>query len=1069
MKIHKAHIIYLFTLILCFINIQGFIAVAQFQKLLSSNAAIITLEYADSSIIDNEAYYNSKISIINSYIKLGEFSKARSELDPIISEANNIKNSNGKVWLIFTYLEGEIDYNMGKYLNAKTSWEQCLENIKTPNQIYDSIMVLSLKGLGNIELKAGNSTAALENYSRAKAVELKRNKGTGPLLGSLYLNMALAFEQLTVFDSADVYFLKSIQIKKKYAEDQNLLASSYANYSNYLIQFGKIKKALFYLNLADSLYRSKHGENFYRLAYIYLNYAKVHMLNNEYRQALYYYIKSENIYMEYLPENDKKFESIKSDIALLYKYLSRYEKSIEIYNSPTLAKSDNPITQVVCLRNIGECHLLLGNTKEAGYFAREALKKSILLFGINHIQTATCYLSYSNYNSMIGDKVNAENCLNTALGFFTNYFGKNNREVTNVYNFSSKNYLELKTYYKAATAAQKAIISITPGFTDTSIFVNPDFGLLQNDYHAIAALTLKTRALVELMLAHPTKQVYAVKALETALLGIRLFETFRTTLDEENSKMYTTEKVNTLFPLATYAAWQIFTNTNNPEYLDIAFQQAGKNKATILASGMKTVKGLDKYIPEPLAREEKNIKQELRALNSLIHEENNKDQQDSARIGWLQNKLFNKYTELDSLMKYISKNYQKYFDLTNTYDVASLKDIENSLTKDEALLEYVMSEDFLFLFVVKNNEVKVRKIDLDTTFRNTIKTYLSLLHTPPSFDVSPKELIHEYSLISYEIYQKLIGPVESLIKNKELIIIPDDVLGYLPFESLITSPYNESFKNFRELPYMVKEYPISYHYSSSLFLNSFITKLNHLINKALVMAPSYRINGRNNDSTKFGHLPILKFTKNEAEVIHQLVGGKIYVDSSATERNFKNNASNFSILHLAMHTILDDEDPMSSKLIFSQNDDPNEDGLLNTYEIYDLALDARMVVLSACETGSGTLRKGEGIMNMARGFLFAGVPSLLITHWKVNDASSSQIMKGYYSSLQKGKSKALQESKLVFISGSDLVFAHPYYWSAYVIIGDVSPIKGSKMKMIISLIGLVLIGIITLYFLRKKS
>ena len=377
----------------------------------------------------------------------------------------------------------------------------------------------------------------------------------------------------------------------------------------------------------------------------------------------------------------------------------------------------------------------------------------------------------------------------------------------------------------------------------------------------------------------------------------------------------------------------------------------------------------------------KAIKQELRTYSGLIHEENKKAGQDSIKLTWLQNKMFDKRIELDTLMKYISKNYRKYYDLRNTSNVSSIKDIQTALANHEVLIEYALTDNFLFIFVINSDSVHAVKMDIDSNFRSNVENYLKLLRQPPSFDQDPKDLLQEYSNLSFKIYKALIEPIEPYIVSKGLIIIPDDVLGYLPFESLISSAYNKSFNNFRNLPYLLKRFPISYHYSSSLFLNRTTSESNQNKSNVLAMAPIYRNESRLGDSSIFDQMEYLRYTQNEAELIHTYMGGKLFIDSLASETNFKTYASDYSILHLAMHTLLDDEDPMSSKLIFSRPKDSIEDGLLNTYEIYDLKLNAKMVILSACETGSGKLRKGEGIMNMARGFLFAGVPALLITHW----------------------------------------------------------------------------------------
>jgi CHAT domain-containing protein len=160
----------------------------------------------------------------------------------------------------------------------------------------------------------------------------------------------------------------------------------------------------------------------------------------------------------------------------------------------------------------------------------------------------------------------------------------------------------------------------------------------------------------------------------------------------------------------------------------------------------------------------------------------------------------------------------------------------------------------------------------------------------------------------------------------------------------------------------------------------------------------------------------------EVENISSHIKTTAFADYLAQENTFKEQAPDFDILHLAMHTIINDSLPMFSKLVFSKPDEnTTDDGFLNTYEIYNMKLSARMAVLSACETGSGKLQKGEGVMSLARGFIYAGCPAIVMTLWQVEDKSGSEIMGNFYSYLSKGKRKdvALRMAKLKHLDLSD--------------------------------------------------
>jgi len=158
----------------------------------------------------------------------------------------------------------------------------------------------------------------------------------------------------------------------------------------------------------------------------------------------------------------------------------------------------------------------------------------------------------------------------------------------------------------------------------------------------------------------------------------------------------------------------------------------------------------------------------------------------------------------------------------------------------------------------------------------------------------------------------------------------------------------------------------------------------------------------------------------------------------ANETVFKELAYRYQVLHLAMHVFIDDDNPLYTKLVFAEDTLDEQDGFLNVYEIYELNLNAQLVVLSGCNSGSGISRQGEGIMSLARAFYYCGVPNIVMTLWTVNDKSSELLMSEFYKDLVKGRSMetALRNAKLNFIENAGPIQQHPYFWSGFVVIGD---------------------------------
>ena len=332
--------------------------------------------------------------------------------------------------------------------------------------------------------------------------------------------------------------------------------------------------------------------------------------------------------------------------------------------------------------------------------------------------------------------------------------------------------------------------------------------------------------------------------------------------------------------------------------------------------------------------------------------------------------------------------------------------------------------------------------------------------------------------IGYDLYIRLGFNSPEIAEGSKVIVIPDDILEYVSFDALVTQLPDEKGCTYKKLDYLINHHVLTYGYSGSLFFAP--KKSGMRSKKVLAIAPDYKKHaGTLTDSTEDNSRDIDKYlyplVNSEEEVNYALkiYGGKKIVGKDATESNFKAQAGDYSILHFAMHTILDDENPLASRLIFANDDDSLQDGFLNTYEIYTLDLNADLAVLSACNTGSGNISNGEGIMSMARGFIYAGVPSIIMTLWAVDDYSSTYIVKKFYDGLKEDKDKdvALHDAKLDFLRNSNQLNSHPYFWAAYVQIGDTSPIRSSFLSqaLITGVVSLLIIIFLFAYFVYRKK
>jgi len=493
-------------------------------------------------------------------------------------------------------------------------------------------------------------------------------------------------------------------------------------------------------------------------------------------------------------------------------------------------------------------------------------------------------------------------------------------------------------------------------------------------------------------------------------------------------------------------AIQMYQISSYNVYFQKAFNIAERSKSAVLFASMieldaKTIGG----IPDSLQQAARILKHDIDFYKQKTKEENDKGNPDIVKRDKWQNILYESVNAYDKLISSFEKDYPDYYDLKYNLKVAGVDNVQSNLSDDEALIEYVLTDSVMIAFLLTKNSADYFSVSIASIFLKQIDEFREIIISKDFSDESESR----YCELAHHLYRQLIAPVEELIEGMSLIIIPDGKLATIPFEALLTSPVQEGNNNSKDYPYLIKQHPVSYGYSSTILLIS-LQRRNHAVhNSILSFAPSFQANDKvllaelKERGAEFVSLP---GTKDEVAQILDIAGGELYVDSNASEANFKQLAPGFQVLHIATHGIIDDKNPMKSRLAFSYENDSIEDGSLYVYELYGLRLNADMAVLSACNSGYGKLQEGEGVMSMARAFLYAGVPGIVMSQWSVNDKSTAKVMASFYEGLHSGlsKARALQIAKLNYLSEADNLTAHPYYWAGFVIIGNQLPVKFSS-------------------------
>jgi CHAT domain-containing protein len=467
-------------------------------------------------------------------------------------------------------------------------------------------------------------------------------------------------------------------------------------------------------------------------------------------------------------------------------------------------------------------------------------------------------------------------------------------------------------------------------------------------------------------------------------------------------------------------------------------------------------------IHDTTREKQKSLTGNIAAYNNLIIQEAQKINPDSTRISIWKDAVFDMNRENEKITVQINREFPQYSNLIQKAEPAPLAKIQKHLRRNETIVDYLLSNQYkegkreLYTFVITKDDFEFREASLDSLFSKNAGIIRN------SFQYPSENNFAEFTGALAYMYRTLLQPVRQNIGNK-LIIIPDEEVAWLPFDAFLLREPEPDQSDYEGLQYLLYDYSISYSYFSSLILTDSIPDPEG--EEVLSFAPNYGSTADN------GSVPdSLIGTVNELESVYRWFRGKRFTGESATEANFSLSMQKPAIFHLAMHSISDSTDSRYSYLLFDTHNDTLEDGRLYNYEISLSRLKSPMVVLSSCNSGSGTLYHGEGLMSLARGFILAGASSVIMTSWKVNDETSAGIISGFYQSLASGKRKdiALRLSKLKYLKGSSPAYSNPYYWAAYEVLGSTAPIRRNSIPSGLIICAVFLLTIVVLIRYRSR-
>lgn len=868
-----------------------------------------------------------------------------------------------------------------------------------------------------------------------------------------YYNNGIDFGKVGKLDSALVYTQKAVSILENNGiPDTTLLANAYQSLGIINKLLGKYEEALACYNKSENIYINQNKTNF--LAYIYGNKANIYFIQQDYSKAEDYQNRALSIFLTDSVKHKVQLSLLYNNLGNIYKKKNNYDLAIKSYHNSIRLYKPRDIN-LSAFSNLGDCYNHLNMSDKAKLFYLKANHIAENNFGVNNIKTANIYLYYASFLSKQQENKQALSYFYKALEIYEDQFSTKHPSLSNGYNDLGEHYLRNNTLDSALHYFQKSLVSIAPEFASMDMRQNPSIHTVLSKTHYLKSL--KNKALVLSRIANIKKDsAYYTLSIKTYDLAIETINSIRSGYVSEESKLFLADNEFDTYSDALETCFELYSLTDNKKYKEKLLNYSEGGKSAVLNEAIKTSNALNiGGIPDSLLVREKSLAKSIWNYEELLYEENKKKNPDKNKMGYWNRYLFEKKQEYTNLTTYLEKNYKEYYTLKHTGNLILTANLQSKLLPGDVLIEYFLTQNKIYTFIISQDFNQVYKQELSKQFNQNLDTLLQALSNNNFSDHGYKEF-KQYHTSSYLVYSTLLKPYEHIIKDKHLIIIPDGKLAYLPFEVLTTNhePFNRI--NYRGLPYLLYKNQCSYSYSAQFLIDN--SSLKQTARKKLgAFAPTYN----NLDSLPGDYLALrqeyreklfpLKGIKVEVQHITELLHGDEYIDMAATEKTFKKVAHEYDILHLAMHTIMDDENPMYSKMAFTQKNDSIEDGFLNTYELYNMKLNSRMAVLSSCNSGSGKLHRGEGVMSLARGFIYSGCPSIIMTLWSVEDNSGVELMTSFYKNLLDGKTKAeaIRQSKIDFIKNADQLKAHPYFWSGYVVIGNNSALFQSGMLWLI--------------------
>ncbi len=948
--------------------------------------------------VNKTNYAIINIALADVYIKTSKPDSAKTLLYGAKKIITSTKGDTNKYIASIYNKLGQIFFEENRLDSAAYYWKNAL-NIAIATTGGNSELTAGIYGnIGNLYARKENYSLAEKYFMRSMQIYSDLYTENCPQVAYTQLNLANIYKSQGKYDQALELLQKSLKtFETIFGKNSSHVAKTLKEIGDLYIETEQYELAKEYMQRALDINSLIFGPYSIQVADVYYSLGLIYKDMKDYEKALQFYTAALKIYQKYLPPNNENILGLRNNIAIIYRNLGNYEMAAKYYKETISSlKSINP----------DDYRIPLIYTNIAAIF-----------YTNNQTDSAIKY-----YNLSI-DKLSKK-------------YGIHNPNLIKPYLNLSYVYLKNNEYGKALEYIQKSIIANYPDFNDTNITANPVSGNFFNGTKLLESYSNKAAAFIELY-KKTNDTTYLSLAYKISILADKLITETRQTIAAEEDKLnfnLHTVKVyenaifvcNSLAKIHPDKKWQ---------YLNKAFYFAERNKAGLLVEAMNAAKAQKVAgIPDSLIEREAFLRNKIAFYEDKLNSINDLNTERLYR-----EKLFDLKNQYRALVSHFETFYPKYYELKYAPNFVSIQTLQEFLKPNQAILSYFYGYLNLYTFFISKDTFYIATSAVD-------KIADTLVFLRKNITMNTDQAKRNYTESAFALY-KMVFPYYVPDNISQLIIIPDDILNILPFEALLSKPVSENdFGNFKNYPFLIKLYSISYSYSSYLFYQLHKDNAQSINGyDFLGVAPGFL----HNNAPVFNGKPVPPLPGSIEEVRTIATNfedkglySKILIDTAATETRFKHlNLDAYKIIHISTHGLIFSSQPEKSALIFSKENYP-DDGFLHPGEIYTLKTSASLITLSACETGLGKISKGEGVIGMSRAFFYAGAQNMIISLWQVSDKATKDLMIKFYENLLNQMQNIdentrynvpLRAAKLWMINNG---YAHPYFWSSFILIGE---------------------------------